>query len=146
MLDNDLAWLAGIWDGEGSIFIQVQAKRQLTPTISMDNTDPAIIAETQRILKEMGLNVHINGPTMKNKSTKGVYRVATSRLDYIKIFTDSLIPFLRGEKKAKAILVNSFVTSRLERGKVNYNDEEREICKSVRSSETIRETQLAVKI
>lgn len=144
--ETDLAWLAGIWDGEGSIFMQVQIKRQLTPTISMDNTDPAIVAKTVEILKSLGLNIHINEYKNKKGSTRPVWRVATSRLDYIKIFTDALIPYLQGEKKSKAKLVNQFVTSRLSRGKVNYSNDEKQICDQLRSSTTTRETPFTVMI
>lgn len=144
--DTELAWLAGIWDGEGSIFFQTQAKRQLTPYISMDNTDPHIIAEAFRILKDLGIVLHINETAGKKDSTRTVYRIATARHEYIKVFIENVGPFLKGEKKSKANLMLPFILSRLERGKQQYNQEERSIVEEFRSSTTTREESLAAMI
>lgn len=141
MTEVDLAWLAGIWDGEGSVFIakQVQSKRvQYRATISMDNTDAGIISEAVRILNEIGIQVHVS-ESLKKGSTKTVYRIASSNTLYVQKFIEKVSPYLKGEKKAKASLVMKFVLSRLEKGKHPYTDNEVLMCESFRSSTTTRE-------
>lgn len=140
--DTELAWLGGIWDGEGSIFMakQKDANRvQLRPTISMDNTDPGIIAEAHRLLELMGVHTRIS-ESWKGGSTKTVYRICSSNSAYLKIFLETMIPYLWSEKKAKAILLLSFVNSRIKHGKVTYSTEEIDLSDQLRSSTTTRET------
>lgn len=144
MQNTDFAWLAGIWDGEGSIYMGHQDKRYAVPVIMMDNTDPNIINKAYQILNYIGVSAHINESKNKKGSTRPVYRLATANLDYIKLFAEKIGPYLVGEKKARLELLYGFVISRLQRGKRSkYSDDEIEIFKDlrshIRSSETTRE-------
>ena len=140
-MQEDLIWLAGIWDGEGSVFMTYQEKRNMTPHISMDNTDPNIISEAFKIFKDMGINIHVNETLNKKGSTRPVYRLATAKLQHIKIFAEKVGPYIRGEKKAKLELLYNFVCSRIERGKrAKYSEDETFVFNEFRSSQTTRET------
>jgi hypothetical protein len=146
MKDTDFAWLAGFMEGEGSFFIAHQKRKgrdgdQLRGTISVDNTDPSLIQRSVEIFESLGCVMHIS-QGMKEKSTKMVYRIGTANAGYIKAICEALIPHLVGEKLAKAKLLLSFVTKRLEKRAANnkqYDQEDWSIFEESRSSQTTRE-------
>lgn len=139
LTEAEKGWLAGIWDGEGSIYMSRQIKRQIVPNICVGNTDLAIIAEVVRLFEKMGINLNIS-ETRKKKSTRIFYTVGTAKFTYIKIFIEEISDYLVGEKKHKANLMLRFVNSRLNRAQYKYTDEEYKMYEDFRSPETTRET------
>src|SRR5258708_34306427 len=51
----DIAWLAGIWEGEGTISIVTGSKNRWVPRVSMINTDFVLIEEVVAVLDRIGI-------------------------------------------------------------------------------------------
>lgn len=153
MLNTDLAWLAGIWDGEGSITIFSHTEKtgntKLCPTCCVVNTDVNIVNKVRRILEELGCSFVLHEHKPKNKKHKLQWRLTTRNMTYIKIFLEAIIEYLVGDKKAKGEIVLSYVTQRLNKletrsynGTTTYDDEDWEYLSKIRSSQTTREAPL----
>lgn len=147
MENTDLAWLAGIMEGEGTFAIYCQRvnlkgakKGLLRGTISVTNTDPFLMNRCLSIFEQMGIHMYMHSYDNKKGSTRTVYDLQTSKQVYVKIICEKLLPFLFGEKKAKAEMLLRFVNGRISKGKRDYDDEDWGRFHSFRSSETLRET------
>lgn len=149
MNTHDIAWLAGIMEGEGTFAIYHQKRKGkdldcLRGNISVTNTDPGLMNKCYDIFKSMGIEMHMHEYTNKKGSTKPVYDMQTSRADYVKIACEILMPYLFGEKNAKAKMLLRFVTKRLEKRqsaqKALYDKEDWDQFHQFRSSETLRAT------
>lgn len=152
MKQTDIAWLAGIMEGEGTFSIYHQKRTgtdtdQLRATISLTNTDPALINKAYDIFKSFGVEMHIHEYKNKKGSTRPVYDMQTAKATNVQIICQQLLPFLFGEKKAKAEMLQRFVEKRIaklgtvrdtRRGK--YDDEDWTAFHEFRSSQTARET------
>jgi len=144
MQNTDKAWLAGIMEGEGTFSIYHQKtgdgpKGQLRGSVSVTNTDPFLINRCFDLFKEMGIELFMHSYDNKKGSTKTVYDLQTSKHTYVKIICETLLPFLIGEKKAKAQMLLRFVEGRLSKGKKNYDDDDWKQFEAFRSPETTRE-------
>ena len=131
---EEIAWLAGLWDGEGSIGVRTNIKiHQVSPRIAVYNSNTIIINKAIEILEKMGLKPYVS---IKNDgvgrfpgSKKDVYQVQIGTYKGAKPFLDQMIPFLVG-KKSNAQLLLRFVDSRLrfDRSQSNrdkaYNEQE----------------------
>lgn len=147
MQEKDLAWLAGIWEGEGSILLYSRpvnnTRLQISPSLEVSNTDIHIMNDVRKILEEMGCNFSWRQYRPK-KGTKDCYKLSSSHAGHIKTFLDNVLPFIRGEKKAYGETLLSFVSRRLEKAKdqkgglkhLPYDEEDYAF---IRSSTTTRE-------
>lgn len=145
MQEKDLAWLAGIWEGEGSILLYSRTHKdnrtQIIPSLEVSNTDVHIMNNVRRITTEMGCNFSWR-EYMPKKGRRKVYKLETSHAYQIKIFLEYINPYMIGEKRAYGETLLAFVTRRLEKadGKslkhTPYDEEDYEF---VRSSTTTRE-------
>lgn len=148
MNNTTLAWLAGIMEGEGTFSIYHQKRKgrdtdQLRATISLTNTDPILMNRCYEIFKSLGIEMHMHEYKNKKGSTKPVYDLQTARAEYVKIACEALLPYLVGERNAKAKMLLRFVDKRLAKrdvGKGLYDEEDWDQFTSFRSSETTRET------
>ena len=116
--ETNLAWLAGIMEGEGTFSIYHQKRSntdsdQLRATISLTNTDPYLINKAYEIFKAIGIEMHIHEYKNKKGSTRPVYDMQTAKQTDVKTACEALLPYLFGEKKAKAEMLLRFVTKRL---------------------------------
>lgn len=148
MRDTDLAWLAGIWEGEGSIMLYSRPVRdnklQITPAMEVGNTDIHIVNKIRKILEELGCSYSFM-ERMPKKGTRKFYHIRTQNALYIKLTIEAILPFMVGEKRAYAETLYAFVVRRLEKSKdvkgglkhTPYDDEDYAY---VRSSTTTRET------
>ncbi len=148
MQDTDLAWLAGIWEGEGSVLLfsrPINDKRiQITPCVTMSNSDIGIVNKARKIIEEMGCNFSWREYKPKGKdSYKMCYRISSQHAGNIKIFLEHVMPWMYGAKKSYGETLLAFVSRRLEKaaGKplkhTPYDEEDYEF---LRSSTTTRET------
>ncbi len=138
---NKLYWLAGAWDGEGSITVFKYREKnnsvKLCPTICFTNTDAKFVAEVVKILDENGIRLHLE--TINRKNAKECYQLITRRMETIRKFLDIIAPYLVS-KKPQAQLLTRFLNSRLkhkEAGKkwghnTPYSDEDYDIEKQMR--------------
>jgi len=147
MQDTDLAWLAGIMEGEGTFAIYHQVRKtskngpsgQLRGCVSLTNTDPTLINKAYEIFMSLGVEMHIHEYKNKKGSTRPVYDMQTAQQSKVKLICEKLLPFLYGEKKAKAEMLLRFVTKRLDKGKAPYDEDDWKSFREFRSSETTRE-------
>lgn len=148
MLDtNELAWLAGIWEGEGSILLYsrpVNEKRmQITPHVTVTNTDIHIMNRIRDIIEKMGCNFSWRQYRPK-KGTRDCYRYSSSHAQNIKTFLEYTLPYMVGEKKAYGETLLAFVSRRVEKAKdqkggLKHLPYDAEDYAFVRSSTTTRE-------
>jgi len=114
MITNEqLAWLAGIVDGEGTITVwKYQCRKSFTyrPIVAIYNTDLNIISECAKIFDALKVSAHLNSHKVKKR--KLCYVIETKKLSSIKIILESILPYLIG-KKSRAELTLRFVNSRL---------------------------------
>jgi len=152
VITEDIAWLAGIIDGEGSLSIVKQYKKQgvgLNPKATMENTSPELVENYCRILDNLGITFYIYERKAKSKKHKDRYIVQICRIDMIDKFCNALIPYLVA-KKSQAKLLQRYAQSRLKAiGNKYYQDVEREMCDQIQelnrlgpvnTSTTLRET------
>ena len=113
----ELAWLAGIWDGEGTISVRRSKPiKQLSPRCSMVNTNPLILERVCDILTRLGIRYHLRekGPGGFEGSIKQCWIISMDSLTSADQFLHHLKPYLVG-KYPQACLLERFVVSRLAR-------------------------------
>jgi hypothetical protein len=152
MTNEKLAWLAGLWDGEGTITVflthREKGQEKYNASLILTNTDEKIISEATKILDELELRMHLFKRKPEKKEWKSAYQLTTRKLEVVKKFCEIFIPYLIG-KKAQAELTLRFVNSRLKGKCNNYSEEEKTLCQQLKllnrrgyyeSSTTIRLT------
>jgi hypothetical protein len=122
-----IAWLAGIWDGEGTISIRQNVKiKQFSPRVHVTNTDMNIINEVRKILNMIGVDPRIHethGDKYESTFGKKVYyHIGVDTLSKSKIILDTILPYLIG-KKAQAECLLAFINSRTARWNKNASNE-----------------------
>jgi len=136
----ELAWLAGIIEGEGWITMSAHrcSKKEwaggyiLAPKIGVCNTDAGIIRKIRQIFDKLGTNNYIfeYRTTCQNfKSGTTILEVSTKRLDTIKNILTSIMPYMAGQKKQRAELLLDYVEKRLSHKYEPYTEEEINIAK-----------------
>lgn len=151
MQDTDAAWLAGMWEGEGSILLysrpQQKGRTQITPSLEITNTDIHIMNHIRKLLEDLGCSYSWQEPKTRKKHHKQAYSLRTQNAKYIKLTLEAILPFMVGEKLAKGETLLAFVTRRIE--KVNetthksfkhtpYDEDDHKLIEYLRSSETVR--------
>jgi hypothetical protein len=141
----DLAYFAGIIDGEGWIGLQkhIVPKNKCiaySPHFRVTNTDLNIIGRIQGILNLMGINpylkqqVHVNG-------CKTVYHLNLHKKDHLKTVYESTLPYLVG-KKARAEIMLRYIERSIDREEAYL--EIKKANQKGESSETTREAPLVM--
>jgi len=152
--ETDLAWLGAMLNGEGYVdveLVKAEAKTYFSPRCSISNTDPAIIVRSAEIFRSLGASYYI-GKTGSRPGTVSKYKVRTNRQSYmircdkissLQKLLEYVIPWMVGEKQAKAKLVLEYCRSRIERtgGKlarnqhssIPYSDRERALVETLGS-------------
>lgn len=131
LTETEKAWLAGFWDGEGSITIfthvEKSGREKICPTINVTNTHEGVIAYVIQLLDKLGTSFSVFQRKTGNDKHKDAYHLATRNMQYIKIVLEALLPYLVC-KKAQAILVLRYVNKKMEQRKDNqkprYDDED----------------------
>lgn len=149
--EADLAWLAGIVDGEGCISLNVAVRWDtviLQPRISVTNTNQQLIEEVARIARLAGLAYHISNRQAVREKRLPISVLESVGQKRVRKWVDVLLPRLRGKTK-EIRLLNGFITSREMRGWSPLNDFEKDAYVQIRllhagnrleSSETLRQT------
>jgi len=153
MLDTDLAWLGGIWDGEGSIALfthtEKSGSKKICPTVNVVNTDIAIINKVRKLLEELGCSFSLQEIRPKNKRHSTCWHLVTRNQKYIVLFLKAVKPYLFSIKAQKAEILLDYCERRLEKterlpskGTTPYDEADWNSViefKDIRSSETTRE-------
>lgn len=141
-LESELAYLAGIVDGEGTITLERSGIRRLngvmglSPKVLVSNTDTAIIQFSINVMERMGVVPHVKCQlgTYKGRR-KTCYWLSVAGLAKTKKVLVPLLPFLVG-KQAQARLLLDFIEYRgdpvLAKGKP-YGDYELGLLEKVRA-------------
>lgn len=128
----DLAWLAGIWDGEGTIScrkgVQQRGKKnpQFAPRVSMVNTDTQILHEVVRILDTLDIKYYFRekGVGGFEGSRKPCFIISVETLGNAARLLTAIRPYLRG-KGFQADMMLKFVNSRLAKVKLRGRDNQK---------------------
>jgi len=122
--ETDIAWLAGLWDGEGSIGMKVQkyhvgGRTYFEPYAQVVNTHAGTLEHVDAILTELRVGHHISWPrphqhpngTMPVSDYKPLWSVRIHGLNRVKALLKWISPFLV-TKAEQAKLVNEYIQSR----------------------------------
>lgn len=119
--ETEIAWLAGIFDGEGGARIyRYKSGKQLryhAQVQAVSNTDPEIIQRVQNALEALGMNgqYHKRRDTGNTKQPnakvwwKACGDIRISGRPNIILFLETILPYTTGTKKAQAQHVLSFL-------------------------------------
>lgn len=126
---TERAYLAGLWDGEGSITLcksirkeKKNYKSRLNASIVFTNTNLEIIEWVEKRLAMIGATFHRytvsvkNNPEKWKSRSKDCYRLTARNRESVERTLKMLIPFLIA-KKEQAQIVLAFVRSRKEQMK-----------------------------
>lgn len=140
---HQLAWLAGIWDGEGTFQIYQNGKHFFIGRLTLTNSSPEMIDEISKILDAHDIGAHLWLEELRTNKHKRCYHLTVNKLSSVKRGTELMLPYLIA-KKAHANILLRFVDSRLKykrianrnptTGKIagvqaqGYSDEEKSLC------------------
>jgi len=113
-----LAWLAGIFDGEGTI-TTTKNHGTTRPLLQVTNTNQALLTEVQTLLYAL-IKRQVRACRQKPSvlSTKPCYYLYVTKQSEVKIVLEALLPYLIA-KREQAILLLEYVTIRLARREAN---------------------------
>lgn len=121
--DVDLAYLAGLWDGEGHIGIIYTRRRKgishYATVAGICNSNADIIVKVIEILDGLKIAAHIEARKQTKPYHKPSYFVKINKHVALKKLVETLIPYLVG-KKGVAKLMLRYVNSRLKRTEADY--------------------------
>jgi len=116
-----LGWLTGMLEADGWITVNAyktsQTKRgwSIKAVVGVCGQDGLVIEEVDRLWRDLGVVGHIQeGSTPKGNRT--ILAITTSKLSNVRTLLTALLPYMVGEKTARARLALRYVAGRLERG------------------------------
>jgi len=120
--DIDLAWLAGIIDGEGCFSIySVTRKDAETPSpsayLSITNSNRLVLDQCKKIFDELEIKYLYNDPKNGHQRGRRVMRIRIKNYSSLKRLIELILPFLVG-KVDQARVMLEFVTLAGQRGKL----------------------------
>jgi hypothetical protein len=140
--ETEKAWLAGFLEGDGFITIGTDTAykkikdngRVLKAQIGFCNTDALLIEKTKSICSRIAnggcwIDESKNGSNF-TKIRQPLMTMRISRLSGIKRILDAVIPYMAGQKVARARLILEFVERRMSHPSQAYNMEEIGIVKT----------------
>lgn len=107
MLDIDKAWAAGIIDGEGSIFVMTQKRKDRERDtnyilrVSVQSTDPFMTAELKKLWPD-GAEFSVNRFQNENWSDTMKWQLAGNRATR---FLKEILPFMRVKQSQAALAI-----------------------------------------
>lgn len=112
--EAEIAWLAGIIDGEGSVVFvprESQAGYHLC-RISLANTSEEILDDVQRILYELGCVSYRTAKPIGRLGKKPCWDVHAGRQEEVPVVLRAILPYLRHEgKRDKAAQAIAYMES-----------------------------------
>jgi hypothetical protein len=118
--EMDIAWLAGIFDGEGTITMtknngtkhpEWNARKS---EMSIANCDERLIVKCVSILESNGIRPYITTISPRKNLNQFAYRMCVSKLADTKKLAEMLLPHLTS-KREQATMMIRYATSRLDR-------------------------------
>jgi hypothetical protein len=110
----NLAWLAGLFEGEGSISLVKGSANRIMPRVHFINSDMQLVEEWANGWKNLGVGNYVQTRKVynpeKHKQTKQVLICGLKRVHN---FINILLPYIRGHKKEVAQTVLDYLEYRL---------------------------------
>lgn len=133
--ESEIAYLAGLWDGEGTITIR-QHDGKTQAILKMANTDNHIIAAAVGILDRIGVSPYVVTQLKGDAKKRDQKAVIVTGMDNVNRALVAMMPHLRG-KHGHAYLLLRWISSRRERGakkgvKTPTTTEEQDIINTIR--------------
>src|SRR2546430_3365585 len=126
-LDNaqvtELAYFAGLFDGEGSLMITRHFRKDFQRdtyrgSIQFTNTDPILVNSYCKFLRDLSIPYFVHVDDRSHRQRRVCYQVILTKLESQKKWLETFIPFLRGKKDEAEILLD-YVSRRLRRNAEN---------------------------
>jgi intein/homing endonuclease len=113
-INIQLAWLAGIIEGEGCFSLVTAGRYNFFQiAITITNTDLLLLNECINILSSIGINARLTYRSKKIINRKPRYDVVLNGFENMKKFIDIILPFMKSSKKAQAELMGNFLERRI---------------------------------
>lgn len=124
----EIGWLAGIIDGEGSVTMLINRRRDRTqvlrinPRVTITNTDKAIIEKSILVLTKLGIGKYVsitkpNNSGLVKRPSKDITYIDISGFRRLARLLPILIPHLAGEKMLRAKALFEFINRRVSMAK-----------------------------
>ncbi len=104
----ELAWLAGILDGEGCLTAKRNSPRGLTIVITIESVSASMRDKVVQILQSGGIDFVTEGPLWREKSTRPSHRIRIHRKRAVLHFCDLVLPY-SVVKRPELLLVQQFL-------------------------------------
>ena len=111
-----LAWLAGLYEGEGNFSLVQGSGSRLMPRIGLINTDESLIEAAHATLVELGIGHYIQtrrGGCDGNPKHKDAKVILVAGCRRVATLLNLLLPLIRGKKRAVAEIVKAYAEYRL---------------------------------
>lgn len=118
---HQLAWLAGIWDGEGTFSIYY-SNNHYVGRLTLTNTSDSMINEIVKILDKSNIKGHLWYEEPRTNKHKACWHVTINKLNNVKTAIELMMPYLVNKKPNAEILLR-FVLSRLKYQRKPIKDE-----------------------
>jgi hypothetical protein len=107
---NELGWLAGIADGEGSFYISKgKLKSGNAPhfriSFAVSNTNELIMKGVKRIVSDLLGREKRYIPIKISGNQKATWNLQITRFDDLKIFCEAILPYLEGKKEQAKTMI-----------------------------------------
>ena len=116
-LSIDLAWLAGMWEADGSVSLfknNVKAKyTQYEPLLQFVNTDVLIAQEVMRILRRIGVGYYQFTRIQTGLGSKLRHEIRIAGFKRCSTFLRYVATYMVGQKKQRSNLIKKFIDHRL---------------------------------
>lgn len=126
MQNVDLAWLAGIIDGEGcfSIYTNVRSDAEnssISASLTITNSNKLLIDRCMEILDSLDVKYYYHDPKNGHQVGRRVMRIRIKNYSSLKTLVELLTPYLIG-KIDQAEIFSEFVNLAGQRGKLKYEE------------------------
>lgn len=119
----DKAWLAGVIEGDGALGMGFQVQRAtqprtfaVKPYVAFCNQDALLIEQVVYMFFALsGKNVHLREVAGHYEHSRSTISLELHGMASVKAVVEAIMPYLRGEKAARARLLHRFLASRFER-------------------------------
>jgi hypothetical protein len=114
---NELYWLAGLMEGDGSIclhrFKRPNGSWRIACDVLFINNDPNLINEVDRMARKyIGVTMYLQTRRVDDEKHATNYQLLCSSYTDCYKFLKAVVPYMRGEKRAVGNLMIRFLQSR----------------------------------
>jgi hypothetical protein len=91
--EAEVAWLAGIIDGEGCITAKMPSQSAVAFRLTIESVSTAMIEKVKHILSNLDISYVANGPIWRVNSTRPSFRIYIQRKDALLRLCDHIVPY-----------------------------------------------------